>query len=1372
MVDAVHDWYDRNPDALKNSGAGSPSIMDAQSSDPISGPILAAHKSFEDKKKAATQQAREDMDRLHKSLYESDNAAAKAVEEARAKRVAMKPPLQTTHGPYVDNTSKWAELAAKHSIYQAAQDGSDYFAWPKGEDVADRYKMRHVLDHLSYSKKGDGNWELSGKTKNGENFDKPVPDDKLHDFVGAEMADRIRKGDIGSPPEVLPHDPNAVSLFDIHKQKEAHANAIAKFSAIKNERIPLTENDEAIKDNFKRRAEAEKGIDAEARKLRDLHEVHDEYMKPGAGKIRELHPDLANITQEDVWKVERALKSDEIHSAKYHELDKTRKLLQNALHEKNDYESAINSRTITGQDLDLGGHGHRKFYNEIYPQRVQEVFRKGGYGKPDIGTVHLKTNALKSNPFLGPAYENDTREYHGIRLTPELREKILQGGFPQYAAGGIVKKTMDNDVVTRALRLVRDEDEFHDAKRIAGDTNDQRAPFASGGSLQGNPGIPSGQEGELPLGGGIRGGAGLREAPPAGYVSSPGLEGLPTQVKIPMTGQTIAAGPDHRIRAVAHDYMRKAGLRYNPAKTYQKVDPERAKRIAAAYEKMEHAPQNPLVRSAYAKMAEETKAQYQAAKEAGAKFEFWDPQHEKDPYEASPRLATEDLKHNHHMFVYPTEAGFGSDEDAKAQLDENPLLADSGERWNGKKVTVNDMFRAIHDYYGHAKEGVGFRADGEENAWRSHASMFSPLARLAMTSETRGQNSWLNYGPHGDKNKKARTDETVFADQKTGILPPWVMFEGADDFLHPDDIKSANEAYRKHKDRGGSLSKPAIVGIADPARKVLQEKAAQMELERGKRTKPTGEKVFEDTPEAYERTTSIVPQESFSHKYPQPIAGKPLPGNQRLKPIIKHADAIAAKYAESMAPFKDKNVHHFYHTGPVYEGIAPGLGGMDKAKEAMHTFGASYAGTSPRTATEQNLGNASLIAYKHAHGIPFDKTVEDTGTANDKGYPMMDMHKNLSKALLEGKDVFNSNPKPSSFMRNVMGNHEGVTVDTHNIRGILKSLDDLHPGHIPKEWFNSADNYKIYKKHGLTPGLLAGGIEDGLKDQTEKGINRQSEYGPMADITERSAKLIGVPRAPTQSLGWFGLGEHTNLKSAPSTLVDLLNQRINVTAQHLGVKPDAAKDLWAKHKIPLMNRGGEVENGKAQEGNVGRGLPQNDLGSGGHGNLGILPRGPQAEVTLSHWSHAPREVVDPNFAGSNEQVRGAEKLRRGHDNWHNRTYWGVNGGYSPEGGMGPYRHEAKMDKSDLYDLAGDPLNLKNKIGSGKNTHPVNEIEHLIKSHGFKGYYRHHPELGSVAAVFHPIKPSSVVDEHNTKALSLTRDTDDVRDAMRLVGGNR
>lgn len=60
-------------------------------------------------------------------------------------------------------------------------------------------------------------------------------------------------------------------------------------------------------------------------------------------------------------------------------------------------------------------------------------------------------------------------------------------------------------------------------------------------------------------------------------------------------------------------------------------------------------------------------------------------------------------------------------------------------------LNENEKFRAVHDYYGHGIHGNSFGSKGEEVAWHSHKKMFSEGASVAMTSETRGQNSWVNF---------------------------------------------------------------------------------------------------------------------------------------------------------------------------------------------------------------------------------------------------------------------------------------------------------------------------------------------------------------------------------------------------------------------------------------------------------------------------------------------------------------------------------------------------------------------------------------------------------------------------------------------------
>jgi len=116
-------------------------------------------------------------------------------------------------------------------------------------------------------------------------------------------------------------------------------------------------------------------------------------------------------------------------------------------------------------------------------------------------------------------------------------------------------------------------------------------------------------------------------------------------------------------------------------------------------------------------------------------------------------------------------------------------------------LNMNEMFRAVHDYFGHGIKGNKFDATGEEIAYGSHSQMYSPLARMAMASETRGQNSLVNYSPMNiqlerqlidlsDELRLAKTDadkdaireqmklvqaEREYAPQKSVLLPPEML---------------------------------------------------------------------------------------------------------------------------------------------------------------------------------------------------------------------------------------------------------------------------------------------------------------------------------------------------------------------------------------------------------------------------------------------------------------------------------------------------------------------------------------------------------------------------------------------------------------------
>jgi len=248
-----------------------------------------------------------------------------------------------------------------------------------------------------------------------------------------------------------------------------------------------------------------------------------------------------------------------------------------------------------------------------------------------------------------------------------------------------------------------------------------------------------------------------------------------------------------RIRDIADAYAKSKGLKIDHEHTVP-LNPERSKRIAQAFHELKHEPENPKVKKAYKALIDETLSQYQSLKKSGLKVTPITPDM-KNPY-ASSNDMIKDVRENNHLYFYPTDLGFGSKDD---KTSDHPLLQPTKETAGKHKMVANDVFRVVHDYYGHAKEGTTFGPKGEEGAWQHHMKMYSPEAQKALTTETRGQNSWVNFGPQGEANR-ANPENTQYAEQKAGLLPDWAM---------------ETEERKKFADGGMAGKPPGFISDAD-----------------------------------------------------------------------------------------------------------------------------------------------------------------------------------------------------------------------------------------------------------------------------------------------------------------------------------------------------------------------------------------------------------------------------------------------------------------------------------------------------------------------------------------------------------------------------
>ena len=187
-------------------------------------------------------------------------------------------------------------------------------------------------------------------------------------------------------------------------------------------------------------------------------------------------------------------------------------------------------------------------------------------------------------------------------------------------------------------------------------------------------------------------------------------EALGREDRLPVPGESgpnngqLPPAPNGDVQKLAESYTASAGIDKTPHEGLDSIDPEQAKKVADAYEAMEHNPDDPKTKAAYDALIRETKAQWDAAKAAGYKLEPWTEPGQ--PY-ANSRDMAEDVRNNKHLYYF-----------TGGEVPENHPLAGvdpaTGE-------TYNNIFHAVHGLFGHAKNGYD----------SDHVAKRTPFSRIA-----------------------------------------------------------------------------------------------------------------------------------------------------------------------------------------------------------------------------------------------------------------------------------------------------------------------------------------------------------------------------------------------------------------------------------------------------------------------------------------------------------------------------------------------------------------------------------------------------------------------------------------------------------------
>lgn len=154
---------------------------------------------------AASDQAMEQLRNLFAPHEKARDAAQFAIQKEFSDKMA---PLQQEYAalpktgslpsnPYVTNTGAWTDLALKRILKEAAEGGYDKVSFTPGAEQVKRYSLSNQVNSLHYAPSKDGSSFSVDAYKDGHHVvhKSNIPADKLADYFGREVAEKMIKGE-------------------------------------------------------------------------------------------------------------------------------------------------------------------------------------------------------------------------------------------------------------------------------------------------------------------------------------------------------------------------------------------------------------------------------------------------------------------------------------------------------------------------------------------------------------------------------------------------------------------------------------------------------------------------------------------------------------------------------------------------------------------------------------------------------------------------------------------------------------------------------------------------------------------------------------------------------------------------------------------------------------------------------------------------------------------------------------------------------------------------------------------------------------------------------------------------------------------------
>jgi murein DD-endopeptidase MepM/ murein hydrolase activator NlpD len=327
----------------------------------------------------------------------------------------------------------------------------------------------------------------------------------------------------------------------------------------------------------------------------------------------------------------------------------------------------------------------------------------------------------------------------------------------------------------------------------------------------------------------------------------------------------------------------------------------------------------------------------------------------------------------------------------------------------------------------------------------------------------------------------------------------------------------------------------------------------------------------------YKPTSSLFFDYSRLHEIPKvtqsdlfrydPARGVPA----RVTDVAANPD-VRNKMLDVITSGKEMGGANWYNADPLRDLFINELG-KDTGASAFRKYMDLVAATSPRSDVGTNARNASYYYGRLMRG----EGAPEVGERNPQPYGHMAqrLHQmNVQRVANEGWDPL-KNPKPASFVENLVGNQEPVTVDTHAFR--LPAILAQDPRYLETAYEASKGSPKINVQKLVESGEMP--MEQALKTAAYwEAQPKKNEYAAMEQYYKSLARELGMTPAQTQASAWVGGGKLTGLASDESKpFLGFLEDRVMNTATKLNMDPKDVMRAFIRGEQPLYNKGGTVE---------------------------------------------------------------------------------------------------------------------------------------------------------------------------------------------------